>query len=309
MQKMFIKEFYCPVCKNNNYFTYKKIISNVRSVAEGLTRRKNEKTELYKCKQCNLIFTETYFNENILELYSEDNIYSVSDTYNQNELYPLYSNDITKVINKYNKKSSILEIGCHEGKLLNELKNVGFKNLLGSEIDSNAAKKATKRGFKVLIEDIFEINKRKYKFDIIISVAVLEHVKNISEWINCCNRLLNQNGTLILQFPNINSLNRYLSQSNWDMFLETGHIFFPEKKHMNILIEDNDFLLKKYFTSTILIRGKIPFLPGRNNKVEKFIKKLNKKYKLFNLFYLLLIKFLDYFYLGDTVVYVLKKKS
>ena len=78
---------------------------------------------------------------------------------------------------------------------------------------------------------------------------------------------------------------------------------------MNILIEDNDFLLKKYFTSTILIRGKIPFLPGRNNKVEKFIKKLNKKYKLFNLFYLLLIKFLDYFYLGDTVVYVLKKKS
>ena len=135
--------------------------------------------------------------------------------------------------------------------MLNELKNVGFTNLLGSEIDSNAAKKATKKGFKVLIEDIFEINKRKYKFDMIISVAVLEHVKNISEWINCCNKLLNQNGILILQFPNINSLNRYLSQSNWDMFLETGHIFFPEKKHMNILIEDNDFLLKKYFTSTI----------------------------------------------------------
>ena len=126
-----------------------------------------------------------------------------------------------------------------------------------------------------------------------------------------CYKMLNKNGTLILQFPNINSLNckvSNLSNSKWDMFLEQGHIFFPEKKHMTVFSNISNFKIINVKTSTITIRGKIPFWPIRNVDIENFIKEINLNSRVFNFFYLSFLKILDYFYLGDTVIYKLEKK-
>lgn len=85
----------------------------------------------------------------------------------------------------------ILEIGCNVGRNLNFLFNAGFKNLEGIEISKKAVNmlresfpemaKYTKI-YNAPVEEIIK-NFNDYEFDIVFTMAVLEHIHKDSEWI------------------------------------------------------------------------------------------------------------------------------
>lgn len=99
-----------------------------------------------------------------------------------------------------NSEDKVLEVGCGEGKFKGK---IDCDEYTGLEFSFNAIKKATEQGIKVLNESI-ELFARANagKFDVVCSFQVLEHVTNISQFLNACISCLRENGLLILSVPN-----------------------------------------------------------------------------------------------------------
>jgi SAM-dependent methyltransferase len=85
----------------------------------------------------------------------------------------------------------VLEVGCNVGRNLNALLEAGYENLTGVEINANAleilrerqprlAELATLRNES--IEDAVR-SFRDGEFDVVFTVAVLEHIHRDSEWV------------------------------------------------------------------------------------------------------------------------------
>ena len=99
---------------------------------------------------------------------------------------------LVNLIAKYlNKKSKILEIGCNVGRNLEYLHKNNFQNLTGVEINKEAIKLMRKtypnlyKAAKIYIspvEDWMMKNKQE-SFDLIYTIAVLEHIHWDSEFI------------------------------------------------------------------------------------------------------------------------------
>ena len=75
------------------------------------------------------------------------------------------------------------------------------------------------------------------------------------------------------------------------------------------IITSNSFNIITYKTSTIRIRGKIPFWPTRNPKLESKIIEFTHKSKFLLYIYTHFLKILDIFQLGDTHFIIAKKKE
>jgi len=98
-----------------------------------------------------------------------------------------------KIIQQCNisKKSKIIELGCNVGRNLNYLFQKGFTNIYGVEISENALEKMKEiypemslsiEVFHSAIED--KIKKfEQGEFDVVFTMAVLEHIHTDSEWI------------------------------------------------------------------------------------------------------------------------------
>jgi SAM-dependent methyltransferase len=87
--------------------------------------------------------------------------------------------------------ASVLEVGCNVGRNLNALLEAGYEDLTGIEINSGAldilrerkprlAEHATLRNES--IEDAAR-TLRDREFDVVFTVAVLEHIHSSSEWV------------------------------------------------------------------------------------------------------------------------------
>jgi predicted TPR repeat methyltransferase len=101
----------------------------------------------------------------------------------------------------------IMDIGCGYGQFLLALRDLGYKNLTGIDINENAIQFCLKNDLHVeLIEDLknFSITSKK-KFDLMIMNHVLEHIAkdNIISTLKVIREcLLNKNGVLIVIVPN-----------------------------------------------------------------------------------------------------------
>jgi len=90
-----------------------------------------------------------------------------------------------------NNASSILELGCNVGRNLNLLMEESFHNIHGIEINPEAVKKMhelyPKLGKQANITvSSLENTLKKYpenNFDLVFTMAVLEHIHNDSQWI------------------------------------------------------------------------------------------------------------------------------
>ncbi len=99
---------------------------------------------------------------------------------------------LVELVRRYaTAESSILEIGCYVGRNLNYLFLAGFKNLTGIEISEKAVK-LLKQSFPEMaryakihnlpVEEIIR-EFRDREFDIVFTMAVLQHIHTDSEWI------------------------------------------------------------------------------------------------------------------------------
>ena len=137
-------------------------------------------------------------------------------------------------------------------------------------------------------------------------IGVLEHLNDPkSDLLNILS-YLKADGTAIFQYPNIKSISAKIFFSKWDMNFEDGHISIPSLTGLKKII--NEFSLVNYHSSTIMSRGRLPFVPIRLNDVEKKVKKYKESNLIFRVIISKLFAFQDFFMLGETICVYFKKK-
>jgi len=99
----------------------------------------------------------------------------------------------------------ILEIGCAQGKLLNELKGKGFE-VHGIELSRGAAAMGKKQfGLDILttpVEDEEVQTRFPHYFDVVVCIDTLEHVEYPSEFFRAVALILRSGGIFIVSTPN-----------------------------------------------------------------------------------------------------------
>jgi len=165
-----------------------------------------------KLKKKNIFFDNGFSNkERILEYnenldgWTEEHTSLHEDIGNGKHPIDIFSrSNLIKSIPKNINRKTILEIGCSSGHLIKDLKTK-FKciNYVGADVLKLSLLKL-QRKYKKIPFVKFDITKnplRNLKFDIIIMLNVLEHIKDDFLAIKNTFKLLNKNGTIYIEVP------------------------------------------------------------------------------------------------------------
>lgn len=155
---------------------------------------------------------------------------------------------VEELVNEEEKESRILEIGCGQGNLYNKLINKGYNHISLVDIDNYTD------GLVVQKVDV-SFNALPFSensFDLVLAIAIIEHLENPFFSIREIYRVLRPGGKLIVAIPSV------LSFKSRIRFLLSGNVvgFNKENNHISFFSEDiftkivlNKFDLKKEFYS------------------------------------------------------------
>lgn len=203
----------CPICNNDE--------DNQTFIIKEMQQGLREEFTYIECSKCGCLFIKD-IPEDINKYYDinyaphthkntiinkiTDKIYSLY--LSDNKLIKLIQGDNVTITTKFwnslsakgiiNKNSSILDVGCGDGKFLSILKKGGFKDLTGMDlfIDEENMPNGIKI-FQTSLEDF----KPGRKYDLITSNHSFEHMDNQLENLKCFENLVNDNGIIVIRIP------------------------------------------------------------------------------------------------------------
>lgn len=281
----------------------RRIESTMRPVPPGLTRPETIRVDLCACLGCGLEFNlELLEGKDFAALYTEEAIYSSGDYVYAGEVNPKYTADVLTLLLEHRSGGRLLEVGFLDTASLRGYADAGF-TVSGVDLDAQAVERALAEGFDAHQSDLGALRDAGHRFDVVVAVAVLEHVEDPREFLAAAHGLLADDGLLVLQLPNAGALNRHvsrLSRHDWDMYGEPGHVFHYRRAHLERLVARTGFRTVRYTTSTIRIRGKVPVLPGRLPGLERQVGIVTHRWPLAMTLYTAGLAALDRVSLGDT---------
>ncbi|MFK5976793.1 MAG: class I SAM-dependent methyltransferase [Sulfurovum sp.] len=144
--------------------------------------------------------------------------------------------------------SKILDVGCGNGFLVNELEKYGFNNLIG--IDLYTDTNIESNGYKIYQSNIHSLDESK--FDLIMYHHSFEHINNPHKELKVVYDKLKDDGTLILRVPVCDSYAFEKYKQNWVQLDAPRHYFLYTIKSMSILSEENGFKIDAvYYDSNV----------------------------------------------------------
>jgi len=119
--------------------------------------------------------------------------------------YKYYKKNFKKYFPK-DRKIKILDYGCGAGAGLYYCIKEGYMNITGIDINETAVELSSKLAGKFRVFLVSEEFTTNDKYDLILLIDVLEHIKKekISSFLSNINSMLNQNGMLIIRTINAN---------------------------------------------------------------------------------------------------------
>ena len=134
----------------------------------------------------------------------------MENIYNSKNIFRrfVHRSRLTKILKLVKGKSgTLLEAGCGEGHLLREISKINPNlRLYGVDVTKIAVEKAKKKvpdavikiGNLLNLDSLF----KKYYFDVVICSEVLEHISQYELVIQNLEKMVKNNGTIIISFPN-----------------------------------------------------------------------------------------------------------
>lgn len=221
-------KYCCRICKNKNLSNILELGKHPISHRLLLEKEQKEYTHpvnLVYCDKCGLIQLVDPIPPN--ELYSE---YNWLSSWKPNPQIPELLS-LIKGMHELTKTSKIIEIGSNDGSFLNELKKLGYENLLGIEPSMDGYQSATKNGIKT-IHDYFSENiartifKHQGKCDLIICRHVLEHIQDIDMFSAGLSKLLRPSGHILIEVPDADFI---LNEMDYSQIWEEHTNYFTLK--------------------------------------------------------------------------------
>ncbi|OAT81219.1 hypothetical protein A6M21_11370 [Desulfotomaculum copahuensis] len=193
-----------------------------------------------------------------------------------------------------NIKSFIMDVGCGNGLLLKDLKDIGFLNLLG--IDPYIKKDIKyDNDVSVLKRDIYDIENVAGKFDLIMFHHSFEHIVDPIMTLQTVSGMLKGGGVCLIRIPTVSSYAWEHYGVNWVQLDAPRHFYLHSIDSIKWLAEISGFILTKvtYDSTAFQFWGSeqylndIPLISNRSYcvnpsnslftmaDIRKFIKKAN----------------------------------
>lgn len=231
----------CPWCDSDNNHQFLKLKDYF------LTQ---EDFEILECNDCKLLFTTPCpAPDKIGDYYKSEEYLSHNDE--KKSLFARIYNIVkkTNIKNKFNiavgnKQSAIriLDIGCGVGDFLNYAKEKGCK-ITGIEPNDDARKIAEKKLNTEVLSPADLENLPDNSFDIITMWHVLEHVADLKTEIHHLQRLLKNDGRLILALPNYKSFDAEYYKDKWAAYDVPRHLNHFSRTSIENIFKETKFQL------------------------------------------------------------------
>ena len=189
--------------------------------------------------------------------------------------YLTYVDFITKYIEEEINPKSLLDIGCGDGFLINNLVFDNSKKINGIDLSEKAISfaKAFSNGYEFYCKDIFDV---KEKFNTVCLIEVIEHIPDgeLSSFIDESFKKVDVGGYLIISVPTTVDPVQKKHFRHYDESLLNKHI-----NHENFKIIDQVRLYKK----SKLLEKMIKFSQKhKSKKLRKIVWKWHKKNTYFS---------------------------
>ena len=198
--------------------------------------------------------------------------YEYSYTSDNSPVSRLHFRTIAKRIVDYfkiSKNSFVVEAGSNDGTFLKEIKNFSHSKVLGVDPSKNISNIANQKKLNTFVGYFNSSNtkliKNKYgEADIIYGANVFNHADDNLDFLSGAYQLLNDNGVLVLEVPDLNSL---IEKVGFDTIYHEHRHYYSEKSLNKILCQ------KKFHIFKI---EKISYMAG---SIRVYAKKNKTKFK------------------------------
>jgi len=266
-------KFECRCCENTNL---KRVVSlGYQPLANNLLNKKNEKHDLYPlemnycpaCHNCQLsvavdpkkMFSNYLYTSSTSTSFRNHFIEATKKYIKQLKLKP--------------KKSYIIDIGSNDGVALKPFKDLGFTKILGVEPAKNLAKLANKNKIKTYNGFLEKKNLKKIKnnADLILASNVFAHSDKLKEMAECMFKLLNKNGTIIIE---VQYLLNTLQDLTFDNIYHEHYNYWSLTSLVNFFNKFNATIFKAEKINTHGGSIRIYIKKGKKIKIEKNVREL-----------------------------------
>jgi len=240
MSENLMENIDCVVCGESNNSPYYESVQNRLKIGETF--------KIVQCNNCGF----KYLNprptiESIKEYYDveEYHPHKISKESLIDKIY-LKVRDINinakkKILNKLSHQNkSLLDVGCGTGEFIEAMKKDSW-DAAGMETAKEARDIANRDDIKIY-DDLKNIND---KFHIITLWHVLEHMHDVPELMDNLNRLLADDGYLIIAVPNIDSIDAKFYKEQWIALDTPRHLYHFRPKDIISLLDKFNFEVKR----------------------------------------------------------------
>jgi SAM-dependent methyltransferase len=192
---------------------------------------------------------------------SKPTLYAEPDNYIYRIKRKITYRNVLIIISKYisNEHSkSVLEIGTGSGFLISILENTYPKIIFkGLEYDDRLVELTKTKTIKAnIIQGNAESFDLKQKFNLIVSLQVIEHLYNPEAMIDCVSNHLADDGVFILTTPNLGCISDRIMKDKWHGY-RLDHVSLKSRKEWDKLLLEKGF--KKIYSGSTFFSG-IPIL-------------------------------------------------
>lgn len=211
-----------------------------------------------KCTDCGLIYISPRPTEQeIANLYGHDEAHIPAQAHiEQSFSKRLAARHALKIISKYKKTGTLLEIGAGAGYLLDEARSMGFEPV-GIELNPTQAD-FIRTHFDIPCEQQ-QLSTQSFgtqRFDIVYHCDVISHFYDPIKAFKIINSKLNDQGLVIFETGNIADIDPKYYNS-FTAFQYPDHLFFFGTKNIELLLEKTGFELVAYHRYNIVPQLKI----------------------------------------------------
>ena len=275
-------KFDCRSCGNTKL---KRVVSlGYQPLANNLLNKKEEKCELYPlevnyCEKCHNCQLSVAVNpKNMFSNY----LYTSSTSKSFREHFIRAAKKYIKDFKLNKKKSYIIDIGSNDGVALRPFKELGFKKILGVEPAKNLAKLANKNKIKTFNGFLEKNNLSKIKknADLILASNVFAHSDKLKEMAECMLKLLNKNGTLIIE---VQYLLKTLKDLTFDNIYHEHYNYWSLISLTNFFRKQNATIYRAEEINTHGGSIRVYIKKGNKIKIENNVKELIKQEEKFGI--------------------------
>jgi len=215
-----------------------------------------------RCRTCQLVYVNPRLKDAALQKIYEGNwaknlskkaLYSIRDMASLQNLDQRLrrAEFLFEEVENYKTGGRILDIGCNRGFLLAVAASRGWE-AYGVEVVSWMPRLVEREfGSKIFVGKLREVSPQIPDgfFDVVTLIDILEHFQNPVADLLEINRLLQPDGFLMINTPDLGSAHAHIFQERWGHANPTEHLFLFTRSTLSHLLERTGFRIRRFKTS------------------------------------------------------------